>query len=160
MFTTSITFTLINCQSGLNAPRTEPAVDRADFDCRVQPVLAKSCGAFACHGDAKRYFHVFARNRLRMQGSERDRNAALSAVERAANFEATRAFVDASDVDQSFLLLKPLASEAGGYFHRGAEIFGGGNVFASKSDADFKTLSEWAHGKVEDPKCIEPGSDQ
>ncbi len=149
----------LSCQHGLDAPRAEAALDEAYFRCKVQPVLAKSCGAFACHGDARRYFHVFARNRLRIANVEKARNATLSDEERAANFEAARAMIDTASLDDSLLLLKPLEQSKGGYFHRGAEIFGGGNVFGDRAEPDFKTLTAWAHGAKEDPTCVEPGSD-
>jgi hypothetical protein len=150
----ALLFLLVACQSGLSEPKPLPPLDEAYFRCRVQPVLTKSCAAFACHGDARRYFHVFARNRLRLQGTEKDRNLALSDVERAANFEAARAFAEGD----APLTIKPLTSS--GAYHRGAEIFGGGNVFATTDDPDWKTLDDWIHGAKEDPKCIEPGSDQ
>jgi hypothetical protein len=146
-------FCLLSCQRGLEDPKPLAPLDEPYFRCHVQPVLTKSCAAFACHGDARRYFHVFARNRLRLQGAEKDRNAALSDTERAANFEAALGFVDG---DGSLLLSKPLE----GTFHRGAEIFGGGNVFANADDPDWKTLNAWTQGAKEDPACVEPGSDQ
>ena len=145
---------LVGCQA-LDQPRPLPVLDDAYFRCRVQPILARSCAAFACHGDGLRYFRVFARNRLRRSGTEAERNAALTDPERAANFESARAMIDGD-----FLLRKPLAAEAGGYFHRGAEIFGQGNVFAGANDPDYRTLAAWVGGAREDPACIEPGSDQ
>ncbi len=151
-------FGAIGCQSGLEDERPLPALDEPFFRCRVQPVLTKTCSTFACHGDARRYYNVFARNRLRAQGMEKDRNAPLSLLERASNFEAARAFVQDSDPRASWLLLKTL--EQGGYFHRGARIFGGGNVFANREDPDFKVIEAWTLGTKEDAACIEPGSDQ
>jgi hypothetical protein len=149
---------LAGCQSGLDEPKPLPALDEPYFRCRVQPILTKSCSAFACHGDARRYYVVFARNRLRAQGSEKERNATLTPIERAANFDATRAFVDERAPHDSWLLLKPL--DRGGYFHRGATIFGAGDVFAGRDDADFEVIEAWARGAKEDPSCVEPGSDQ
>ena len=146
--------------SGLEDPRTLARPDMAYFRCKVQPVLAKSCAMFACHGDARRYFRVFARNRLRSAGTEADRNAQLRPEELQSNYDAARAFIDTSDPDHSFLLTKPLDTSAGGWFHRGAEIFGSGNVFVSKSDPDFQTLTAWVHGAQENPTCVEPGSTQ
>lgn len=148
------------CQSGLDDARPSPELDVAYFRCRVQPVLAKSCGAFACHGDGRRFFHVFARNRMRAQGVENERNAALTQVELQANYDAARALVDPASPATSVLLMKPLDARAGGSFHRGGEIFGGGNVFLAREEADFKTLAAWTNGTKEDPTCVEPGSDQ
>jgi hypothetical protein len=146
--------------SGLEDPRTLAQPDMAYFRCKVQPVLAKSCAMFVCHGDAHRFFRVCARNRLRSAGTEADRNAPLRSEELQSNYDAARAFVDTVDPDHSFLLMKPLDTGAGGWFHRGAEIFGGGNVFVSRSDPDFQTLTAWVHGAQENPTCVEPGSTQ
>jgi hypothetical protein len=160
LFALAVGLLAIACQSGLDDPKSMPQLDGPYFDCKVQPILTKSCSTFACHGDARRFYRVFARNRLRAQGAEKDRNSALTGLERASNLDAARAFVDPEAVDQSLLLTKPLDASAGGAFHRGAELFGGGNVFANRDDPDFKTLAAWARGEKEDPKCIEPGSDQ
>src|SRR5262249_15338038 len=133
-------------------------LDEPYFRCRVHPVLAKSCAAFACHGDGRRFFRVYARNRLRLGGTEADRNAFLTADERTANYDAARALVDPSHPHASPLLLKPLELAAGGSFHRGAEIYAGGNVSATRDDPDFQALARWIDGAQEDPGCIERGS--
>lgn len=157
---------LCACQPDFNVPTSEPALDQPYFNCQVQPILTKSCAMFACHGadgtngTNSRFFRVYARNRLRTPDiPEAQRSSALTTAERAANFAAARALVDLNSVDDSVLLLKPLEQAAGGSFHRGAEIFGMGNVFADQSDADFQTLRKWAQGQKDDPQCIEPGSD-
>jgi hypothetical protein len=137
----------------VNPPAPQAQVDEAFFRCDVQPVVTKWCSSFACHGDARRYFHVFARNRLRAQGTEAERNAALTQEEMTANFESARAMLA-----NGLLTQKPLEQDAGGYFHRGATLFGEGNVFSSKDDPEWKVLSDWASGKKEDPACVEPGS--
>ncbi len=147
------------CRSDLETPRKEAALDEAYFRCKVQPVLTKSCAAFACHGDAKRFFRVFGRNRLRLQGSEAQRNAPLTDAERRNNFEAARAFVVADDPGKSLLLLKPLDQSAGGYYHGGATLFDQGDVFLSKDDPDYRILIDWVLGAKDDPACVEPGSD-
>jgi hypothetical protein len=160
-FAAALSVTLFwGCQGGLDSGQPIASLDEPYFRCKVQPVLTKSCAAFACHGDARRFFRVFSRNRLRAQGSEKDRDATLSDLERAANFEAARAFVDEGGRAASLLLTKPLEASAGGAFHRGAEIFGSGNVFSDRNDRDFKTLEAWVLGAKEDATCVEPGSDQ
>jgi hypothetical protein len=150
----------LGCQTGLTdeAPYST-SLDEAYFRCRVQPVLTKSCGALACHGDIQRYYHVFGRNRLRLSGGEEQRNAALSAQERAFNYNATRAIVNMATPKESYLLLKPLESSAGGYYHGGATLFKKGDVYLNRDDPDFKTIEKWVNGEKEDPACIEPGSD-
>lgn len=149
---------LAGCRRDLGEPAPLPALDEAYFRCRVQPVLTKSCSAFACHGDGRRFFKVFARNRLRLGGTEAQRNAFLRDEERAYNFDSARAMVDAGDPDASLLLLKPLEMSAGGHYH-GATLLGTADVYAGKDDPDFEVLSSWVNGAKEDPSCIEPGSD-
>lgn len=146
------------CQKDLDAPLPPAAVDRPFFDCRVQPVLTQYCGALACHGAAGRYFKVFARNRLRLEGDETQRNAFLRPAERDHNFNAARAFVDPADPPRSLLLQKPLEQAAGGAFHVGATLYRGGDVFATADDPDYQVLAQWAAGATEDPTCQEPGS--
>jgi len=151
---------LVGCQPGLRdeAPFSS-SLDEAYFRCRVQPILTKSCAAFACHGDVKRYYHLFARNRLRMGGTEATRNAAMKPEERGANYDATRAIVDLDARDESLLLKKPLDVSAGGYYHGGATRYDKGDVFATTEDPDYVILEKWIHGEKEDAACIEPGSD-
>jgi hypothetical protein len=149
---------LAACQSGLDQAHPLPVLDEPYFRCNVQPILTQDCGAFACHGDGRRYFRLFGRERLRLGGTEATRSSALTADERASNFDNARGMVDAKNPAASLLLLKPLEQAAGGYYHRGALIFNGGNVFADTSDPDFKKLAAWVNGAVDDPACIEPGS--
>jgi hypothetical protein len=147
------------CQPGLHDARSLAALDEPYFRCRVQPVLAKSCAAFACHGDGRRFLRVYARNRLRLGGDETARNAQMSVDEYAANFDSARALVDVANPAGSFFVNKPLETAAGGFYHRGALIYGGGNVFVTRDDPDFKTLAAWVGGATEVPTCVEPGSD-
>lgn len=156
---------LSGCQPDFNVPVSPPAVDAAYFHCRVQPILTKSCSMFACHGadgsngTNSRFFRVYARGRLRAPGiAEAQRNSALTDAERSANFTAARALIDLGNVQESMFLQKPLDQQAGGYFHRGAEIYGQGDVFPDRSDLDFQVLLNWAQGAKDDPQCIEPGS--
>jgi hypothetical protein len=147
------------CQRDLTADAPPSALDEHYFRCKVQPVLTKSCAAFACHGNGVRYFKLFARNRLRLGGDEAHRNSPLKPAERAWNLDAARAMVDPSSPDTSWLLRKALEASEGGYYHAGATIFGKGNVFPNRKDADFIVLEKWIDGEKEDPACIEPGSD-
>ena len=115
------------CAGDFGAPRPAIPVDEAEFRCKVQPILAGSCAMLACHGDERRAFRVYARNRLRIDTTESKRNALFADAELGANLESARALIDSTDPQGSFLLLKGLESAAGGYFHRGATIFGEGN---------------------------------
>jgi hypothetical protein len=147
------------CMADLDEPSPPTSLDAAYFRCRVQPVLTKSCSAFLCHGDPERYFRVYARNRLRVGGTEATRNRKLDEGERAFNFASALGFVDAASPASSLLLMKPLDENGGGYYHGGATEFGQGDVFATRNDADFKILAAWVNGQKEDPTCVEPGSD-
>jgi hypothetical protein len=148
---------IVGCVQGIDESVPEPAVDEAYFRCKVQPVLVKSCAAFICHGDGARYFRMFARNRLRLGGTEAERNGLFRDTEYRHNFAAARAFVDASEPENSLLLLKPLEQRAGGFFHGGATEFGKGDVYLSRDEADNKILLNWDNGQTEDPACEEPG---
>ncbi len=147
-------WSLWGCQE-LEAPSPSLPLDRAFFDCKVIDVVTKTCAGFRCHGDASRYYTVFTRNRLRFGGTEQERAGKLRAIESDFNFTATLAQIDVDDPAQSLLLLKPLQQSAGGYFHRGAELFEGGDVFADSEDRDYLVLLDWVNGKTEDPACRE-----
>jgi hypothetical protein len=149
------------CQSGLQDPLPlSTSLDEAYFRCNVQPILTKSCAAYACHGSSVRYFKLFGRNRLRLGGSIAKLNAPMTESERSWNYDAARAMVDTTAPDSSYLLLKPLDAAAGGYYHGGATFFGKGNVFLTRADPDFIVLEKWVHGeKAKDQACIEPGSE-
>ena len=146
------------CQKDLDAPIEPAELDRPFFDCRVQPVLTKYCAALACHGDAQRYFKLFARNRLRITGDESQRNVFMRPEERQHNYNASRAFVDPARPERSLLLRKPLDEGAGGAFHVGATLYGAGDVFGDTDDPDYPVLAQWIAGATEAPTCQEPGS--
>jgi hypothetical protein len=151
--------TVAGCMAELDAPAPPTSLDEAYFRCRVQPVLTKSCSAFLCHGDPERYFRVYARNRLRLGGTEATRNRALDPAERAFNFASASGFVDGASPATSLLLMKPLDENGGGYYHGGATEFGQGDVFSTRNEPEFKVLAAWINGEKEDPSCVEPGSD-
>lgn len=151
---------LVACQDLAGPPPDpEPGLDAAFFRCRVQPVLTQYCSMFLCHGDGARVYTTFARGRLRLGGTERDRLAALTDEERAWNYRAAAAMIDRDDPDESPLLLKPLAVAGGGWFHGATRLEGGYDVFDDRDSREWRTLSDWAHGMTEDPSCVEPGSD-
>ena len=149
---------LCACQSGLDDPAPLGPLDEPFFRCQVQPVLTKSCAGFRCHGTGDRYYVLFARNRLRLGGTEAERNATMRDSERAFNYNASVVQLDLDSRNDSFLLLKPLDQSAGGYWHGGAEEYGMGDVFLSRDERDFKTLEAWVMGAKDDPACQEPGS--
>ena len=147
-------------QADLRAPLALRALDEPFFRCKVQPILARTCAFSACHGDERRFFRIYARNRLRKADTPTMLNGLLTAEEQQANFEFARAVADPDDPDASLLLAKPLdRSTSGGRFHQGAVIFAGGDVFPATDDPDYRVLRAWIAGAVMDRSCVEPGSD-
>jgi hypothetical protein len=126
------------------------------YRCKVQPVLDNGCAQLACHGDARRAFHVFTRNRLRLDGTNTDRNQPLTERELLANFDNAAGFA-AADPDASWLLNKPLDEAGGGWFHLGRELFGGDDVWLTRDDDGYTTVREWLAGATEDPACAYRG---
>lgn len=146
-------------QGGLDAPRALPSPDQAYFRCKVQPVIARTCAFYRCHGDGRRFFRIYARNRLRLDKTEETRNEPLADLERRANYESARAMIDAERPADSLLLRKPLDRRApNGRFHRAAEMYPGDDVFADEADPDWQMLAAWVGGATADPTCEEPES--
>lgn len=140
-------------QEGLEAPAAAAPLDEAFFRCRVEPVLVRDCGFLACHGSARRPLRVYAPNALRLDVARDRRGQPLTARETAANQAAALAF---SGVDgrTPLLLLKPLAEAAGGYYHRGATLYDGGDVFGSPEDYGYATLAAWIAGATAPSDCV------
>jgi hypothetical protein len=146
-----------------NPPEPPPGLDFAFFRCELQPVLVKQCATPACHGNGKRFFRLYARNRLRLGVSALDVNRPLREEEVRANYDASRALVDSLDrPEDSMMLRKPLESSQGGYYHGATRIFrsSGANVFASPEDPGYQKLLSWAEGTRADPSCLDPGRDE
>lgn len=150
-----------------NPPQALPALDVAFHRCRVQPIVDARCSMLACHGDVRRPFHTFTRNRMRLVGSNVQRNLPLSTKtneddpdgELELNYASAIGFADPDVPEESWLLLKPLDADAGGYYHRGKEIFSAGDVFLDTEDPDYQTLQAWVSGETADPDCIYPGTE-
>ncbi len=150
---------LASCLGDANAPRDAEPLDEAFFRCQVQPVLTRNCSMFACHGNARRFFVLFGRNRLRLGGTEAMRGSFLTDAERERNFAAASAMVVPGHPELSPLVMKPLDPSAGGWYHVGGDTpFHGGDPFTSVDDARYQTLVDWVNGATDDPSCVEPGS--
>ena len=99
----------------------EVILDYDTFVAEIEPILQdRGCSNSACHGD---------------QGSGELLLSGGDAPE--ADFLAVRGHVTPWDPTGSPLLRKPLAVDAGGVVH------GGGDIFASTSDADYQLLLGW-----------------
>lgn len=142
-------------QEDLESPLELPLLNVESFRCEVHPILLRTCAFGACHSDPDRRFRLFAPHRLRLAGEI----GLLSETEIEANFNATLGFLQSGSSD-AWLLLKPLDSSAGGYFHVGKEMFGGGDVFLSTSDPDYRTIASWVDGTLQDSTACSKGEEQ
>lgn len=151
--TLALAVTVASC--ALESPPAPQSLDRAWFRCRVEPVLVDSCAFYACHGSEDRPFRLYAPNRLRLGVREAERAVALTEPEREHNYEAALRFAAPEEgYGEPLLVVKPLDVAAGGGFHRGAEDYGGGDVFLEPDDPDLEALRGWTQGQTEDPSCV------
>jgi hypothetical protein len=102
------------------------------------PVLLRDCGFHACHGSEERLFRVYGPGRARLDPDTRA-YAGTSGDEASLSYLLALSFIDDRDSEQSLLLKKPLAVEAGGLPHGGVDRFGR-DVFRSEDDLGFRVL--------------------
>jgi hypothetical protein len=97
----------------------------------INRYLVQSCGAGSCHGSAHADFYLTCGD---------------SDAQRKSNYLMTRAFVT-DPPDDSELLVRTLDPSSGGLWHVG------GVFFASRDDADYVTVRDWAAavGPLETP---------
>lgn len=152
----ALTALLVGCQT---TDEVAPAVelDPHAFRCEVEPVLAARCSQPTCHGSGRRPFRVFAVNRLRLNPVRAQTgyvlNQPMTAEEHQANYEMTMGFVDAGDHEQSLLLMKPLDSDAGGYYHQGKTLYGNQDVFTTEDDPGYRAIEAWLEGGTRPEDC-------
>lgn len=122
--------------------------DREFRDFRdVYPVLMRDCGFPTCHGDEERAFRVYGPGRARL-GEDLRAFEAVTGDEISISFSVALSMIDADHPDQSLLLKKPLAIEAGGAAHGGIDDFGR-NVYRTKDDAGYKVIEKWVLSQPE-----------
>jgi hypothetical protein len=113
-----------------------PNLDYDFFKSKVEPIfLKKRAGhtrCYVCHAESNNAFRL-----ERLPAGEKFWNEEQS----RRNFTTVSTLVTPGDPVTSRLLMQPLAPEAGGnVFHSG------GRQFASKQDADYRTLVQWVSG--------------
>jgi hypothetical protein len=114
-----------------------PTLDYEFFKTKVEPIFLKKreghTRCYVCHEQSNNAFRL----------EKLPAGAAFWTEEQSRkNFITVSALVVPGDPANSRLLLQPLAPEAGGNtFHSG------GRQFASKNDADWKTLAQWVTGR-------------
>ncbi len=140
-----------------NSPVTPPDLSFDTFACEVQPVLAKSCSAPACHGSSARHFKVVAPARMRLSDQYLVARAALDPalvedgvhppltdVELRFNYQQAMGFSRAGEpIAANQLLSRPLAVSAGGLRHAPAA-----DVFIARTDPGFQAIARWLAGEV------------
>jgi hypothetical protein len=136
-----------------NMPAPSGSLDRAYFRCNVQPVLAARCAFPACHGTRTRPLALYAPGRERFQVGWDRPTEPITATELDANFQIASGFTTTTATGEPWLLAKPLASAAGGYYHRGADLYGSENVFVTKSDPGYQILANWIAGQTAAASC-------
>jgi hypothetical protein len=124
--------------------------DAATFASAVQPVYDARCADPSCHGRADRPLAIYSPTRFRRDPARTFIRESLDPEEIATNVRATAAFaLDAVEaggtVDDSLVLRKPLPEEAGGAQH------GGGVVFSSQSDREWRALRDWGRALASGP---------
>jgi hypothetical protein len=139
--------------SGLDAPAPATTLDRDYFRCNVQPVLGARCAFSACHGTQRRPFTIYAPGRERYQVGWDQPTAPITPYELEANFGIASGFTTTSATGEAWLLVKPLATRAGGYYHRGADLYGSENVFVTADDPGYQLLASWIAGQAADASC-------
>ena len=136
-----------------NPPAQPGALDREYFRCNVQPVLAARCAFPACHGTRKRPLALYAPGRERYQVTWDRPTEPITQPELDANFDIARGFSTTSATGEPWLLAKPLATAAGGYYHRAGDLFGAEDVFMTKDDPGYQILASWIAGEAALPAC-------
>jgi hypothetical protein len=136
-----------------NPPATAPVLDRELFRCTVQPVLAARCAFPACHGTRTRPLAIFAPGRERLEVGWDRPTEPVTPAELDANFQLVSGFTTTTATGEPWLLAKPLAPAAGGYYHRAADLFGSEDVFLTKDDAGYQLLASWIAGETAPASC-------
>lgn len=144
---------LASCVTDLDAPAPAAALDRAYFRCNVQPVLAARCAFPACHGSVRRPLSIYAPGRERYQVGWDRPTEAVTKYELDANFAIASGFATTTATGDPWLLAKPLATSAGGYYHRGADLYGSEDVFLTKADPGYQLLANWIAGTSAPTNC-------
>lgn len=118
-----------------------PQANDVAFREDVYPILLRDCGFHACHGSSDRFFRVWGPGRVRLAPNAAAFDDATSAEERAT-FQRAISMIDANDPGRSLLLVKALATEAGGSGHLGVDKFGR-NVYRSANSPGYIALATW-----------------
>jgi YVTN family beta-propeller protein len=118
--------------------RAHPTLDFETYRTRVEPIFLKQrpghARCYGCHVLSNRVFHL---ETLGPGAAE------WTSEQSQKNFQSAAQLIVPGHPETSWLLLHPLAPEAGGHaFHSG------GRQFETKDDPDWQTMFEWVRGAI------------
>lgn len=134
------------CTEVSNEPAASPAskLDEKVFRCNVEPVLARQCSYNGCHGKAGSPLRIYTPGKLRATppATIDEAIAPLTEAEHHANFLSAAGFnYGLTNVEDNYLLRKPLPASEGGYAHEG------GAIFTGAGDPQFGAIYAWLQGQ-------------
>lgn len=112
------------------------------YERSVQPHVAERCGSGGCHGREERPLALYTPGAYRADPARIFLDEPLTAWELRENARRLSAMALGVRAERSFVVLKPLAVEAGGLWH------GGGDVFAELDDPACRVLSAWLDARA------------
>jgi hypothetical protein len=132
---------LLGCSQGGGLDPSDR--DYVTFRTEVMPVLLRDCGFHACHGSSARFFRVWGKGRVRLDPlTPTYADPVRPNDEYDYSIQSALSMVDFDNPTQSLLLRKPLAIEAGGSDHGGADKYGR-NVYRTVNDKGYLSLTKW-----------------
>jgi hypothetical protein len=149
----AVALAFTGCVASLDQPAPAVTLDRDYFRCNVQPVIAARCAFPACHGTQRRPLTIYAPGRERYQVGWDQPTAPITQFELDANFGIASGFTTTTATGEPWLLAKPLSTSAGGYYHRGSDLYGSEDVFMAVDDLGYQQLAKWIAGQTADSSC-------
>jgi hypothetical protein len=119
-----------------------PNISMTTFEDDVYPVLIRDCAFHTCHGAEERFFRVWGPGRVRLDPTMQTASDPATDREITESYNRALSLIDTKDPRRSLLLRKPLATEAGGAGHLGADKFGR-NLYRSVDSDGYVKLSRW-----------------
>jgi hypothetical protein len=146
---------LAACAQTQDWSSTLPSPDGKQFAAEVYPLLLRDCAFSTCHGAPERFLQIYGPGRVRLDPIASKPADPMTLAEVLHSYQRARSMLtDGGPVQQSLLLRKPLALEAGGQAHRGADDFGR-NLFSSQSDPRYLALLGWAESQGLQPTAAD-----
>lgn len=124
------------------------------FSGEVYSVLLQDCGFPACHGAPERFLRVYGPGRTRLMnddGTIPEPFDTPTVDEQQLTFQLALSMIDENDIEDSLLLRKPLAVEAGGYGHLGVDGYGR-DVYRTTQDAGYVKIARWVYSPAPMPQ--------